>query len=209
MSDYVLDTVALHAMAFGHPRGVEILLEGLAVDRLRFPAEVYNFDENALPPGANDESLSELARGIRYARGQLAAAPGPLADRCRVWLNNATQLGPLLSAKRLVVDSLEVDELLRREELQTRFHIGRGEAACITLAERLDGEAVFLSSDAAACKAASSLEIRFCTILDVLEMYIDRMSPTRDAIAALLAGLQNAKFALKADDKDRLLAKGR
>lgn len=65
MSKFVLDTVVLRVFAFAHPQGIDILLAALNISQAVFPSEVYNLDENSLPLNAHDETLSELARGLR------------------------------------------------------------------------------------------------------------------------------------------------
>jgi len=67
MPKYVLDTVVLRVFAFAHPQGIDILLSALKAPSACFPTEVYNQDENNLPPNVSDESLSKLARGLRYS----------------------------------------------------------------------------------------------------------------------------------------------
>lgn len=206
MAPPVLDTMVLQAFVFGHPDGGAVLLDALAVRAARFPAEVYNADEDQLPPGAGDGALSEFARGIRYARRKIATLPQPQAERFATWLRNARQLPPLLERGSFYVDPLDVGELPQREALSARFGIGRGEAACLTLALRQEANAVFLSSDAKACKAARDLGVAFLTVVDVLESWVGRVRPAERDLDALIDGLAAAKFSLGRQEEDRLRA---
>jgi hypothetical protein len=130
MSKFVLDTVVLRVFAFAHPQGLEILLEALNTSRAGFPAEVYNQDEDHLPLNAPDEDLSELARGLRYARRQ-AQIPGLKGQRFQARLENATQLPRHIQVGCFFIQLLKLEELPRREELRQIYGIGRGEAACL------------------------------------------------------------------------------
>lgn len=199
MPERVLDTVILRVLAFAHPRGIEILLAALEAPIARFPTEVYNRDEDALPLTDRDEQLSELARGLRFAQRQMRDRPSHEADRFRAWLENARQLADHLTRGTLLVDPLSVDELPHREELMDRFGIGRGEAAALVLAERYGAEAVFLSSDDDACQAAKALGIGYLTLVDVLGRWIDRIVPTMGEFDDLVAGMRAAKFGLRQD----------
>ncbi|MDQ3397611.1 MAG: hypothetical protein M3511_07540 [Deinococcota bacterium] len=192
----VLDTVVLRVMAFAHPEGLQIVLRALRVKTARFPAEVYNWDEEALPLTANDEALSELARGLRYARQQVERLPGQQAQRFKIWLENAQQLPRHHARGSLIMDPLRLEELPRREELYQTFGIGRGESACLVLAERERSTAVFLSSDKEACKVAEHLTIPFLTLSQLIEMWVRQERPTRPEVEELLVGLKAAKFAL-------------
>jgi hypothetical protein len=73
----VLDTVVLRVMAFAHPDGIEITLTALRTLHVFCPAEVYNRDEDDQSLSDVDLTLSELGRGIRYARYQAGTFPGP------------------------------------------------------------------------------------------------------------------------------------
>jgi hypothetical protein len=150
----VIDTVVLRVMAFAHPEGLDILLKALRVSRARFPAEVYNRDEDVLPLTALDDTLSELARGLRYARRRAQALPSAQAERYRTWLMHAEQLPRHLERGSLFVDPLEIEDLSRREALMQMFGIDLGEAACLVLAARSRAPALFLSADEAAFWAA-------------------------------------------------------
>ena len=196
MPEYVLDTVALRTMAFAHPRGVGILLEALAASSARLPAEVYNQDEVQLPLSAPDDVLSELARGIRFARRQIGSLPAPGAQRYRTWLENASQLASHLEAGRLLIDPLTIEEITRRESLREDYGIGRGEAACLVLVDRYQARGVFLSSDEPACKVAKQLGFAYVTLAQVLENWVDRTKPTEDTLDELIAGMRMAKFGL-------------
>lgn len=113
MSKFVLDTVVLRAFAFAHPQGIDILLEALGTSQAFFPAEVYNQDEDNLPLSVSDEGLSELAKGIRYARRQALNLPGLKGQRFQVRLENATQLPRHFQAGNLFIEPLELEELPR------------------------------------------------------------------------------------------------
>jgi predicted nucleic acid-binding protein len=199
MPEHVLDTVVLQAMTFSDADGIEILLQGLGSSHARFPAEVYNRDEDSLPLPAADDELSEFARGLRYASRQIRLLPALDGERYAIWLRNAKLLGQHLDGGRLVIDPLTVEELLRREELMHEHGIGRGEAACITLVERYHATGVFLSSDEEACAVAQQLGIAFATVPDILAQWVWRCRPPQERLDALITGLRAARFGLKAD----------
>lgn len=90
MSKFVLDTVVLRVFAFA--QGIDILLAALNTPQAVFPSEVFKLDEDSLPPDASDENLSELARGLRYARRQVQSQPGLSEQRFQARLENATQV---------------------------------------------------------------------------------------------------------------------
>lgn len=192
----VVDTVVLRVMAFAHPDGLDILLSALGVSQARFPAEVYNRDEDALPLTAHDEVLSELARGLRYSRRQVQTLPSSKAKRYRTWLDNAEQLPRHLKRGSLFVDPLEIEDLPRREALMRTFGIDLGEAACLVLAARSRVSALFLSADEAACRAAQAQDIPYLTLLDVLEIWVEKEEPAADEIEGLLGGMRRAKYGL-------------
>jgi predicted nucleic acid-binding protein len=194
--ELVLDNVALRVMAFSHPDGINILLGAFDVSRASFPAEVYNQDQDAIPPGADDTNLSELARGLRYAARQSVILPAAKAERYLTWLRNAAQLASHLSHGTLIIDPLTVNELPLRERLSTDHGIGRGEAACLVLAQRYGTAAVFLSSDAAACQVAIELGLPSLTLQDMLTNWVSRLEPTVAELDELLAGMSQAKFRL-------------
>ncbi len=196
MSEVVLDTVALRVMAFAHPDGIDILLAALAVAAARFPAEVYNADEDAPLP---DADVSELARGLRFARRQVAAQPAVQGRRYATWLANTAQIAHHLAVGTLIIDPLTVSGLQRREEVRQRFGIGVGESAGIVLAERFGGVAIFLSSDDRAYQSAQALGIRSLTLLDVLEMWVQTQHPLLAVFDDLVDGMKAAKFGLKRD----------
>lgn len=193
----VIDTVVLRVMAFAHPEGLDILLQALGAPKGRFPVEVYNQDEDALPIGANDESLSELARGLRYAKRQSQRLPAVQAERYKTWLTNAQQLPRHLKRGSLYVDPLGVDDLPARETLRQAFGIDLGEAACLVLAARSGTPALFLSADEAACRAAEAQDIPYLTLLDVLTVWVKRERPTESEIETLLTGMKRAKYGLR------------
>lgn len=196
MPDPVLDTVSLRVMAFAHPRGIAILLAALGASRARFPAEVYDGDEDALPPDADDETLSELARGLRYARQQVDSLPAASFQRYAAWLQHAAQIAAHLTCATLVIDPLTASELPLRERYRADYGIGRGEAACLVLSCRRGSDSVFVSSDAVACQAAVDLGLSYLTLPDVLEAWVDRLKPTVADIDLLVAGMRAARFGL-------------
>ncbi|MHB8644377.1 MAG: hypothetical protein ACYDAR_01155 [Thermomicrobiales bacterium] len=194
MNEVVLDTVALRVMAFAHPDGIDILLAALAVPTARLPAEVYNADEDA---PLMDADISELARGLRFARRQVAMIPAAQGQRYATWLVNAAQITRHRAVGTLIIDPLTVEELPRREEVQQRFGIGLGESASIVLAERFGALAIFLSSDDFAYRAAQALGIRSFTLLDVLERWVQAQHPPLAVFDDLIEGMRTAKFGLK------------
>jgi predicted nucleic acid-binding protein len=196
MSKFVLDTVVLRVFAFAHPQGIDILLSALKTESAGFPTEVYNQDENSLPPNASDEELSELARGLRYAQRKAQTLPGLQGQRFQVRLENAIQLTRHIQAGSLFIKPLEIEELPRRERLGELYGIGRGEAACLVLSERTLLTAVFLSSDERACQAAQALGISFLTIPDVLTNWVNEMYPPAELLQELVDGMRNASFAV-------------
>lgn len=119
MKNLIIDTVVLRVMSFAHPQGINILLEALDVSSARFPAKVYNRDDESIPLENNDEGLSEFARGLRYAKRQTLAQ----SKRYQTLLDNARQLEEHFDRGTLVVDRLTVEELDRREILRQRYPI--------------------------------------------------------------------------------------
>lgn len=83
MPEPVLDAVALRVLAFAHQQGIAIMLCALDVPRALIPAEVYDRDEEQLPLFAPDEDLSEVARGMRFARRRAETEPNAPAARYR------------------------------------------------------------------------------------------------------------------------------
>lgn len=193
MADPVLDTVVLQAFGFGDHSGIDILLGALGATCARFPAEVYNADEKALPLGEADETLSELARGLRYAEGQVLTEPPSQARRYEAWLENAKQFHAHFAHGTLYVDALGVEDLPRRAEIMERFGVGRGEAACFVLAERAGAPAIFVSADQEACAVADDLGVPYRTIHDVLESWVNRPQPNVQAFDDLIAGMRAAR----------------
>lgn len=196
MSKFVLDTVVLRVFAFAHSQGIDILLAALNTPQAVFPSEVFNLDEDSLPPDTSDENLSELARGLRYTRRQAQSQPGLAGQRFQVRLENATQVPRHIQAGSLFIELLELEEIPRREQLIKIYRIGRGEAACLTLAERNTSIAIFLSSDEAACRVAQTLGISYLTIPDILAEWIRRAKPTPEFVQDLIDGMRNANFAI-------------
>lgn len=196
MSKFVLDTVVLRVFAFAHPQGIDILLAALNTPQAVFPSEVFNLDEDSLPPSVPDENLSELARGLRYARAQIQLQPGLAGQRFQDRLENATQVPRHIQAGSLFIEKLELEEIPRREQLRRIYGIGRGEAACLTLAERNKRIAIFLSSDEGACHAAQTLAISYLTIPDILTKWVRRDQPTSKLVKDLIDGMRNASFSI-------------
>ena len=196
MWEPVLDTVVLRVMAYAHPAGIAILLDALGVARARLPDEVYNRDEDTLPLGENDRSLSELARGLRFARQQTQLPTSTRSQRYASWLRNAAQLTEHLDDGTLVIEALRPDDAALRDDLKARLRIGRGEAAALALARRKDARLIFLSSDADACLVARDLGLRYLTLEDVLLAWVERQQPQPEEIAALVLGFRSAKYGL-------------
>lgn len=196
MSKFVLDTVVLRVFAFAHPQGIDILLAALNTPQAVFPSEVFNLDEDSLPPDVSDENLSELARGLRYARRQVQLQPGLAGQRFQARLENATQVPRHIQVGSLFIEPLELEEIPRREQLIKIYGIGRGEAACLALAERNTNIAIFLSSDEAAYRVAQTLGISYLTIPDILTEWIRRANPTPEFVQDLVDGMRNAKFSI-------------
>lgn len=190
----VLDTVVLQAFGFGHPRGIETLLKILQVNRARFPAEVYNGDEDVLPSSEDDEDLSELARGLRYARRQVRTQPPHEGERYQSWIENASQIKEHLRGGHLEIDPLQTEELLEREELMEAYGLGRGEAACLVLARRYSVPAVFVSGDQEACEVADKIGISRITIRDALKKWVNVFYPSTSDFDSMVEGLRRAKF---------------
>lgn len=199
MSKKILDTVVLRVMSFAHPRGIDILLEALNVSSVQFPAEIYNRDEYSLPlEEEKDEGLSELARGLRDAQREIQKSPPAQTLRERTWLRNSQQLPRHFQQGSLIVERLTVEELYERDMLQEQYSkCDKGEAACLVLAKRYQGMAVFLSSDKKACQVAKELTIPYLTLPDILKAWVDRKPPTIEEFNALVKGIFAAKFDLK------------
>jgi predicted nucleic acid-binding protein len=196
MSKFVLDTVVLRVFAFAHPQGIDILLQALSTAQAVFPTEVYNLDEDTLPLSSSDDSLSELARGIRYVRRQTQTRAGLRGHKFQSHLENSTQIPRHLQAGSLFISPLSIAEIPRREALIHHFGIGLGEAACLTLAERDLLTAIFLSSDDKACQTAEALSTAYLTIPDVLARWISQSTVSLEQFNELVAGMKNASFAI-------------
>ena len=188
----VLDTMVLQAFGFGHPEGIETLLRTLLVKRARFPAEVYNGE--TLPLTEEDEDLSELALGLRYAERQIRTRPWDEAERFHEWIENASQLKAHLRDGTLEIDPLYTEELPEREDLMETYGIGKGEAACLVLAQRHSAPAVFVSADQEACEVADEIGIPRVTIRDLLERWVNVFSPPVEDFDAMIEGLRQARF---------------
>jgi len=205
MTKIIIDTVVLRVMSFAHPQGIEVLLDAINVSCGRFPTEVYNRDEDSLPLEANEEELSELARGLRYAQRRIQQLPPTESRRFQSWLKNAEQLNHHFDRGSLVVEILTVEELYKREILQTNYpQLGKGEVACLVLAQRYQVQAVFLSSDDKACEVAKDLKIPHLTLPDILEAWVQTKKPPQAEFDTLIQGMANAQFRLKRSFEERL-----
>jgi hypothetical protein len=208
----IVDNVVLRVMTFAHPDGLDILLAAISLEvseasprpYLIVPAEVYNFDQSSVLLDQSEENLSELAKGIRYATRQVRDLPQLAAMRFQTWLDNASQLTKHLAEQSLQIQTLTLEELGDRDEMQHKYFIGRGEAACLVLAQRYGLQAVFLSSDEKACRVASLLKIDHTTIPEILEKWITLQNPSLKLFEELIAGMRSAKFILKEADLVRL-----
>jgi predicted nucleic acid-binding protein len=200
----ILDNVVLRVMAFAHPNGLDILIQALSATCLYIPAEVYNRDESILPINQRDINLSEFARGLRYATRQTQTLPMPQARRYQTWLDHAAQVTQHLDQGSLQIQTLTLAELDERDIIQNTHQIGRGESACIVLAQRHNLQAVFLSSDSKACRIAQSFGINYLTLLDILERWITQVHPSFDEFETLIVGMQSAKFSLKEAELSKL-----
>ena len=204
MPEPVLDTMVLQALGFGHPRGLTILQAALSIARLRVPAEIYNQDEDVVPLDRGDRGISEFGRGIRFARRQVDELPAPDGARYQHWLVNAQQIARHITDEELVVTSLTIEELQYRDALTASYGIGRGEAACLALAQREQSAALFISSDDQACKVAQAITVPYLTLVDVLEQWITTVRPSMDLFEELIAGMASARFRVSAADDERL-----
>lgn len=192
----ILDTVVLRAMAFAHAQGIDVLLAALGAPVVRVATEVYVRDEDKLSLDEDDRDLSELARGLRFARRQIERRPLSEVRRYQSWLHNAHQLAVHLDQGSLIIDALTIEELAQREELRRDHGLGRGASASLVLVMRHAGRVLFLSSDEMACQAARRLGIDHVTLQDVLVAWVERLNPAPDALDAMVEGLKNAKFGL-------------
>jgi hypothetical protein len=163
----VLDVGALRAAAFTPGGGLARLLAAMTAPACRVPAEVYNGDEDASLP-VDDVGLSVLARDIRALRRRADDRHWATSQHERAALRNAERLRDHLADGTLVVDALWPGELLRREELQLRYGIGRGEAASLVLAERHGAAVVYRSTGDFACDAARREGVRFVAIREAV-----------------------------------------
>lgn len=188
----VFDTMVLQAFGFGDPQGIETLLRVLQAERARFPAEVYNGE--TLPMDEDNDDPSELARGLRYAQRQRQTRPATEAKRFREWIENTSQLEKHLQHGTLEIDPLRTEELPEREDLMEAYGIGRGEAACLVLAQRRSAPAVFVSADREACEVAEEIGVPQLTIRDLLEKWVNVFSPSVEDFDSLTDGLRQARF---------------
>jgi hypothetical protein len=163
----VLDGSMLRAVAFNLASGLSGLLAAMAALAARVPPEIYNGDEDA-PLPAGDVGLSILARDIQAVRRQVSGRHWARSQRERAALRNAERLRDYLVDGSLIVDPLRPTELPRREHLQDRYGIGRGEAASLVLAERYGVEVVYLSPDGLAYEAARCEGVRSIAIRDAV-----------------------------------------
>lgn len=198
----VLDTMILQAFGFGHPTGIETLLQVLQAERARFPAEVYNGEtlplaednEDLSEEDLSEEDLSELALGLGYAERQIRTRPKAQAGRFEGWIENASQLEEHLRGGTLEIDPLRTEELPERGDLMETYGIGKGEAACLVLARRHGAPAVFVSSDQEACEVAGEISVPHTTIRDLLERWVNVFSPPVEDFDSLTHGLRQARF---------------
>jgi predicted nucleic acid-binding protein len=200
----ILDNVVLRVMAFAHPNGLNILLQALAATCLYIPTEVYNRDESTLPINQRDINLSEFARGLRYATRQIQTLPMPQSRRYQTWLDHADQVTQHLDQGSLQIQALTLAELDERDIIQNTHQIGRGESACIVLAQRHNLQAVFLSSDSKAYRVAQSFGIDYLTLLDILQRWVSQSHPSLEEFENLIMGMQSAKFSLKETELSKL-----
>ncbi|MDY7002776.1 MAG: hypothetical protein SWX82_02045 [Cyanobacteriota bacterium] len=188
----IIDTVVLRVMAFAHPEGLNILLEALNASSARLPSEVYNLDEDDCSLKGKD--LSELAKGLRYAK----------REGRRVWLSNAEQLSQHFQQGTLIIETLSLEEIEERVNIELQYKIGTGESACLVLARRYQALAVFLSSDKKACKIAEGIGISYLTLQDIIEIWVEQKQPTLEELNFLVNGMENANFRLPGNFLEQL-----
>lgn len=204
----ILDTMILQGFSFGMPDGLDILLTGLGVPVVRFPEQIYNRDENSIPLGDDHSHLSELAQGIRYFKRKSLALPAREAVRYQTCLVNANQQLPrFLERGSLRIEQLDIQDLIKRDRLEQEEAIDPGEAACLALAHRSGGMAVFVSSDGAAGKVAEDLGVQLITTFDVLERWLQQTQPTLEDLERVLMGLTQARFGFKSSMAEALRSK--
>ena len=87
-----------------------------------------------------------------------------------------------------------IEELLLRDQLERSHKLGRGEAACIVLAEREHAPALFVSEDDEACKVARIRGVNVVMRQSVLEHWVKQTKPSRTDLDMLLRGLEKARF---------------
>jgi predicted nucleic acid-binding protein len=202
----VLDTNILRSFVFAHPSGLEVVLRGLRCAVAQTPLEVYARDEENAGLEQTDEDFSELARGLRMARRKARDLPSTEALRYQTWITNAQQRVQHLERGSLLLCPLTVPELLERDRLQRTHLIGRGEAACLVLAQRADAPAVFVSEDDEACKLAVQLGVRIVMRQALLIRWLEDIQPSIDQLEVLILGLERARFTLSARDAQALRA---
>lgn len=200
----ILDTNVLQHFAFAHPDGINILLKGIKNQSAYFPREIYNQDENELPLENHDVELSELARGLRYAKRRAMNPSDEKASRYQTWLNNSKQLPRHLERGSLIIAELVANEIPKREAVISQFGIAKGEAACLVLAQRFERVAVFTSMDNRALRAAEQLSIGVVSGLDVLMSYVKDQRPSEDFLRDFLEGLSNAGYRLRDTEIEQL-----
>ncbi len=188
----IIDTVVLRVMAFAHPEGLNILLEALNTSSARLPSEVYNLDED--DNRLKDKDLSELAKGLRYAK----------REGRQVWLSNAEQLSQHFQQGTLIIETLSLEEIEERVNIELQYKIGKGESACLVLARRYQALAVFLSSDKKACQVAEAIGISYLTLQDIIEIWVELKQPTLEELNFLVNGMENASFRLPANFLEQL-----
>ena len=181
------------------------MLCGLGSVSAQTPLEVYAADEDDAPLSVTDELFSEFGRGLRMARRKAADLPAPEAQRFEVWLRNASQLPQHLERGSLHLVALELEELRQRDQIQRSHDLGRGEAACLALAQRTQTSAVFVSEDDEACKVAKHLGVTTVMRQELLLNWVRTARPPKAELIALIHGLERARFTLAPRDIDALL----
>lgn len=163
MREPVLDAAVLRAVAFG-PGGLPRLLTALAAPAARVPPEVYDGAVALTPPAVGGPGPSTLGRDLQALERRADRIHWARAQREREALRHAARLPDHVADGALIIDPLWPEELPRREDLRSRYGIGRGEAASLVLAQRYGAQAVYLSEDGVACRAARLEGIRHVAI---------------------------------------------
>ncbi len=199
----ILDTMVLQGFSFATANSLDILLIGLEISTVFCPEQIYNCDEDQDAP---DQDLSEFARGIRFFRRGSQLSPSSEANRYKTCLQHcAAQLPGFIDQQKLRIEKLEISDLLERERLELVEQVDPGEAACLALARRTEGSAIFVSSDSAACDVAEKLGVQIITTFDILMNWIRLEKPNLETLDQVLIGLQQARFGF--DSKQTALLK--